>query len=370
MGEEHHLRPATIAARAGRPEAPGAGVNLPISMSSTFREGGEALYGRDDNPTWEAFESVLGSLEGGRCLAFGSGMAAISAVLETVPIGGTVVVAAGSYNGTRRWCADAAARGRIGVRLVDTTDARAAIAACDGAQLVWLESPTNPCLDLADLAAIAAGARAFGATVAVDNTLATPLLQRPLTLGADVVVHSVTKWLSGHSDLLMGAVVTADDALLEVLRSRRSLFGGIPGSVEAWLALRGLRTLPARLFRAQATAGELACRLAAHPAVSRVRYPGLPDDPGHALASAQMDGPGAMVSFEVAAGPAAADAACAAFEVLTPGTSLGGIETLIERRGRYAFEEQTPPSMLRMSVGQEDVEDLWADLDRALGATA
>jgi len=290
MGEEHHLRPATIAARAGRPEAPGAGVNLPISMSSTFREGGEALYGRDDNPTWEAFESVLGSLEGGRCLAFGSGMAAISAVLETVPIGGTVVVAAGSYNGTRRWCADAAARGRIGVRLVDTTDARAAIAACDGAQLVWLESPTNPCLDLADLAAIAAGARAFGATVAVDNTLATPLLQRPLTLGADVVVHSVTKWLSGHSDLLMGAVVTADDALLEVLRSRRSLFGGIPGSVEAWLALRGLRTLPARLFRAQATAGELACRLAAHPAVSRVRYPGLPDDPGHALASAGCDG--------------------------------------------------------------------------------
>jgi cystathionine gamma-synthase len=370
VGEEHHLRPATVAARAGRPEAPGAGVNLPISMSSTFREGGEALYGRDDNPTWEAFESVLGSLEGGRCLAFGSGMAAISAVLETVPIGGTVVVAAGSYNGTRRWCADAAARGRLGVRLVDTTDAPAAIAACDGAQLVWLESPTNPCLDLADLAAIAAGARVFGATVAVDNTLATPLLQRPLTLGADVVVHSVTKWLSGHSDLLMGAVVTADDALLEVLRSRRSLFGGIPGSVEAWLALRGLRTLPARLFRAQATAGELACRLAAHPAVSRVRYPGLPDDPGHALASAQMDGPGAMVSFEVAAGPAAADAACAAFEVLTPGTSLGGIETLIERRSRYAFEEQTPPSLLRMSVGQEDVEDLWADLDRALGATA
>jgi cystathionine gamma-synthase len=208
----------------------------------------------------------------------------------------------------------------------------------------------------------------MGALVAVDNTLATPLLQRPLALGADVVVHSVTKWVSGHSDLMMGAVVTVRDDLLEEVRSRRSLDGGVPGSVEAWLALRGLRTLPARLGRAQATAGELACRLSARPGVDRVRYPGLPTDPGHEIACRQMDGPGAMVSFEVAGGAEAAEAVCAAVELLTPGTSLGGVETLIERRGRYAFEDATPPALLRMSVGQEDVDDLWDDLDRALHA--
>jgi cystathionine gamma-synthase len=359
-------RPATIAVRAGRDAESGAAVNPPIQMSSTFRHGGEQLYARDDNSTWEALEEVLGELEGGAALVFGSGMGAISAVLETLPIGATVVVAEDAYNGTRKWCADAAARGRLGVRLVDVTDTVAVVAACDGAQLVWLESPTNPCLAIADIAAIAAGAHQLGATVVVDNTLATPLLQRPLRLGADVVVHSVTKWLAGHSDLVMGAAITADDGRLEALRERRSLNGAVAASVEAWLALRGVRTLPARLERAQATAGELARRLMTHPAVDRVRYPGLPDDPGHAIAQKQMDGPGAMVSFEVRGGADAAEAVCAAVRVLTPATSLGGVETLIERRGRYAFEEATPPALLRMSVGQEDVEDVWEDLDAAL----
>ncbi|MHB8467337.1 MAG: trans-sulfuration enzyme family protein [Acidimicrobiales bacterium] len=364
------LRPATIAVRAGRTNDPGAGVNPPISMSSTFREGGRANYARDDNATWEAFESVLGELEGGAALTFASGMAAISAVLETAPIGSTVVVPEDAYNGTRRWCADAADRGRLVVRPVNITDTAAVIDASVGAHLVWLESPTNPCLAIADIAAIAAGAHGAGAVVAVDNTFATPLLQRPLALGADVVVHSVTKWLGGHSDLVMGAAVTADADRLEALRTRRSLGGGIAGSLEAWLALRGVRSLPARMARAQASATELACRLAAHARVERVRYPGLVSDPGYEVAQRQMDGPGGIVSFEVVGGAAAADAVCSAVRVLTPGTSVGGVETLIERRGRYAFEERTPAALLRMSVGQEDPEDLWEDLDQALRTAA
>ena len=251
------------------------------------------------------------------------------------------------------------------MRAVDVTDTGAAVAACEGAALIWLESPTNPCLDVADLGAIAAGAHRGGTLVAVDNTLATPLFQRPLGLGADVVVHSVTKWLGGHSDLVMGATVTAAADVFERLRTRRSLFGGVAGPVEAWLALRGLRTLPARLERASATAAELAVRLRTHPGVSLVRYPGLPDHPGHAVAARQMDGFGAVVSFEVRGGAPAADAVLSAVELLVPATSLGGVETLIERRGRYEGES-APPGLLRMSVGQEDVDDLWEDLDRAL----
>ena len=360
------LRPATLAVRLGRDHRAGAGVNRPIAMSSTFRHGGDRLYGRDDNATWEDFEATLGALEGGEALAFASGMAAISAVFETLPIGATVVVADDAYNGTRKWCTDAASRGRLALRLVDVTDTQAVVAASEGAQMVWLESPTNPCMEIADIVAACAGAHSYGALVCVDNTLATPLLQQPLSLGADVVVHSVTKWIAGHSDLLMGAVVTADPGRLEALRSRRSLFGGVAGSVEAWLALRGLRTLPARLERAGRSAGMLAERLLAHRGVERVRYPGLVGDPGHAVAARQMAGPGGMVSFDVVGGAGPAEAVCAAVEIITAGTSLGGVETLIERRARYQFAERVPPGLLRMSVGQEDVEDLWEDLDRAL----
>jgi cystathionine gamma-synthase len=335
-------------------------------LSSTFAAGGDDVYGRDDNATWRAFEAVLGDLEGGTALAFASGLAALSAVVETLPIGATVVVGEEAYNGTRRWLADAADRGRVGVRVVDVADTAGVVAACDGAQLLCVESPTNPSLTIVDLEAVAAGARASGAMVAVDNTFATPLLQRPLALGADVVVHSVTKWLAGHSDIVMGAAVTADTALLEALRTRRSLYGAVPGPFETWLALRGVRTLPARLGRAQATAATLAERLAGHPAVERVRYPGLAHDPGHEVASRQMDGFGAMVAFDVRGGAEPADTVCREVQLVTHATSLGGVETLIERRARYQGEERTPPGLLRMSVGQEDVEDLWEDLDRAL----
>jgi cystathionine gamma-synthase len=364
---------------------PGAAVNPPVMLSSTFRDGAGRVYGRDDNETWEALEAAVGGLEGGEALVFGSGMGAITAVLETLPIPGRVVVAEDAYAGTRRDLADVAGRGRLRYRTVDVTDTAATLAACadlvdapgrpsgsTGAfgtgGLLWLESPTNPLLRVADLAALATGAHDLGLDVVVDNTFATPLLQRPLELGADVVVHSGTKFISGHSDVLLGLAVTARSEVLESLRTRRSLHGAVVGPWEAWLALRGLRTLAVRLERSQDSAGELARRLLAHPRVTSVRYPGLPDDPGHALATTQMQGFGAVTAFEVTGGAAGADAVTRSVSLITPGTSLGGVETLIERRARLVGEEAIPASLLRLSVGIEHVEDLWADLLVALDA--
>jgi cystathionine gamma-synthase len=223
---------------------------------------------------------------------------------------------------------------------------------------------------IADLAALSAGAHGLGLSVVVDNTFATPLLQRPLELGADVVVHSVTKFLAGHSDVVMGAVVVDDSERFEALRVRRSRHGGVPGPLEAFLALRGVRTLAVRLERAQANAAELAPRLAGHEAVARVRYPGLADHPGHDLASRQMDGFGAVLSFEVHGGAPVADAVCAGVGLCVHATSLGGVETLLERRQRWEGEEDTPPGLVRVSVGIEHVEDIWSDLAAALDGAA
>ena len=386
----------------GRPaRSPGGPLNPDVVLSSTFHQGGDLMYGRDGNPTWAALEEAIGGLEGGRALSFGSGLAAIAAVLECLPVPGRVVVAADAYNGTRRFLADVAGRGRLRYRIVDVADTAATLDACEevagapgrpsgapgslGANgLLWLESPTNPLLAVADLQALAGGAHRLGMDVVVDNTFATPLLQRPLDLGADVVVHSATKFLAGHSDVVLGAAVTRRDDVLGALATRRSLHGGIPGPWEAWLVLRGIRTLAVRLERAQATAAELARRLCSHPAVAAVRYPGLPDHPGHELARRQMAGFGAMVAFEVrppgggldgvAGDPqpaaAAAEAVVSRCRLATAGTSLGGVETLVERRGRWAGEEGLPPGLVRLSVGIEDVEDLWADLDAALSAGA
>lgn len=308
---------------------------------------------------------------------FGSGLAAIAAVLETLPVPGRVLVPGDAYSGTRRFLADVAGRGRLRFATVDVADTRAVLRACEemggppegegfGSRgLLWLESPTNPLLAVAELEALSSGAHGLGMDVVVDNTFATPLLQRPLDLGADAVVHSATKFLSGHSDAICGAVVTRREDLAEALCVRRSLHGAIPGPWEAWLVLRGIRTLDVRMERAQANAAELAKRLQAHPRVRRVRYPGLEEDPGHGLAARQMKGFGAMVSFELD-DAVAADAAVARLRLLTPATSLGGVETLIERRARWDGEEHLPPGLLRMSVGIEDVEDLWSDLDRAI----
>ncbi len=367
----------------GRPPvSPGGPVNPAIVLSSTFHQGGDPVYGRDGNPTWDALETAVGGLEGGDAVAFASGLAAIASVIETLPVVGRVVVAGDAYSGTRRFLADVAGRGRLRFRTTEVADTEATLAACAGmvqapnrpsrregfadGGLLWLESPTNPLLAVADLPALIDGAHSLGLDVAVDNTFATPLLQQPLDLGADVVVHSATKLLSGHSDVVLGMAVTRRPDVLAALRLRRSLHGAAAGPFEAWLTLRGLRTLAVRLDRAQASAGDLARRLVGHPGVTSVRYPGLPSDPGHDRASVQMRGFGAMVAFEVAGGPGAAEAVSTGVRVATAATSLGGVETLIERRGRWVMEEDLPPALLRLSVGIEDVEDLWEDLDRAI----
>lgn len=370
---------ATRAVHLGRPQVVGGGpVNPVLVLSSTYHQGGDTAYGRDGNPTWEAFEAAVGGLEGGDAVAYSSGMAAVSAVLESLPGAGQVVVAADAYSGTRRFLSDVAGRGRLSFHTADVADTAATLEQLASAGsgrsgggfgrggLLWLESPTNPMLAVADLAVLCEGAHRLGADVAVDNTFATPLLQKPLERGADVVVHSATKFISGHSDVLMGVAVTRRRDVLEQLRERRSLHGAAPGPFEAWLALRGVRTLAVRLARAQDNAAELARRLERHPAVTAVRYPGLAGHPGYHLARRQMTGPGAMVAFEVKGGADTAEAVTARVRVATAATSLGGVETLIERRARWAMEGAIPAGLLRMSVGIEDVEDLWDDLDRAL----
>jgi len=351
----------TICVSAGRTELPGEPLNVPLVMASSFRGGGELEYSRNDGtPTWAALETAVGQLEGGRATAYASGMGAAAAILDLLPAGARVVIPSDSYTAVRELVA---ARG-LAVELVDITDTDATLAAAAGADLLWLESPTNPLMDVADLPALCAA----DALVAVDNTFATPLLQNPLALGADVVMHSGSKYIGGHADLLIGLTVTADDELAARLRRHRLLSGATPGGMEAFLATRGLRTMALRVRQAQESAGELARRLAEHPAVTRVRYPGVPTDPGHARAAKQMSGFGAMMAFEVSGGAAAADAVCAALSVVNAATSLGGVESTIERRAKLAGQEHVPSSLLRLSVGCEHVEDLWADLDAALVA--
>jgi cystathionine gamma-synthase len=359
-------RPETIAVAAGRDRAPGAPFSVPPTFASTYRDGGAIGYGRFGNPTWGAFEEALAALEGGHAVAFGSGMAAIAAALAQLPAGATVVLPAGAYLGTRGLLKELEAGGRLRLRPIDVTDTGAVLDSLPGAGMLWLESPTNPMLGIAELPRIIDAASRAGVATVVDNTFATPLNQQPLAWGATAVVHSATKYLGGHSDLMMGAVVTADPGRRDALVAHRTLHGAIPGVMEAYLALRGLRTLPVRLARQQDTAAQLAEWLAGHPRVTRVRYPGLAGDPHHERARAQMRGFGAIVSFEVADGPVA-DRLTAALRLVVNGTSLGGVETTIERRRRWAGEEHVPEGLLRLSVGLEHPDDLRADLDDALG---
>lgn len=347
------VHPDTLLVAGGRPDRmPGAALSVPVTFTSTYVAGGEPDYARVGNPTWSAFEEVLGALEGGTALAFASGMGAIAAAMSLCPTGGTVVAGQHVYSGTGGLLEELAAERRIGLRRVAIEDTDQVAAALPGAQLLWLESPSNPMMEVADLAALCAAARSTGVITVCDNTFMTPVLQRPLALGADVVVHSVTKFLSGHSDVVMGAAITADPALAGRLLTRRTLHGAIPGPMETFLALRGLRTLAVRMERSCASAATLADRLARHPAVTRVRYPGT----------------GAMISLELAGGRSAAEAVETRVRVWTNATSLGGVESLLERRRRHALEPQSvPEELVRLAVGIENVDDLWADLQQALG---
>ncbi|GAA4770599.1 trans-sulfuration enzyme family protein [Citricoccus nitrophenolicus] len=400
------MHPETLVVSSARParqvDAP---VNEPVHFTSTYvgwepdAAGQRRLYGRMSNPTWDGPEQLLAALEGVPepdelpALLFSSGMAAITAALHLAPNGGRVVAPQHAYQGGLSLLDSLQQTGRLDVERVDITDPAAVTAAVNGADretgasagpasILWLESPTNPMLEVADLAALTEAAHAAGALVVVDNTFATPLVQRPLELGADVVVHSVTKYLAGHSDVVMGAAVTADADLHHRLHAHRTLHGAIAGPMEAFLALRGMRTLALRLDRAQANAAELARRLEAARLegslpLAAVTYPGLPGHPQHELAAAQMHGGfGAVLTLVVAgadesASAAAADAVVQQVRHWLPGTSLGGVESLIERRRRFEGEPASVPAgLLRLSVGIEHVDDLWQDLASGLRAAA
>jgi cystathionine gamma-synthase len=344
------MHPDTVAVSTGRPSGTGAPLNHPIVLASNFRgEAGD--YARTHGTaTWEGLEDAVGALEGGRATAFATGMAAASAALFALAPR-VLVLPSYSYLGVRALVSDLVEQARLQVRFVDIADTDEVVAAADGADVVWLETPTNPTLDVADVATITAAARAAGARVVVDSTFATPICARPLEHGASLVVHSGTKFIGGHSDLMIGLVVAGDEVLHDRVRHTRLVTGGTPGALEAFLALRGVRTLPLRMERAQANAAVLVDRLRAHAAVDEVRYPGT----------------GAMVSFVVRGGADAADAVCRAIRLIVPATSLGGVETTLERRQKYAGDAHVPPGLIRMSVGIEHVDDVWADLAAALG---
>jgi len=276
--------------------------------------------------------------------------AAAAAVFALAPK--VLVLPTYSYLGVRALVDDHVRQGHLQVRFVDIADTAAVVAAIAGADVVWVETPTNPTLDVADIPAICAAAAAAGAKVVVDSTFATPVCARPLADGATIVIHSGTKFIGGHSDLLIGLAVAADDATYERLRQTRLVNGSTPGALEAFLALRGVRTLPLRMERMQANAVEVVARLRTHTAVADVRYPGF----------------GAMVAFVLAGGAEAADAACRAVRLIVPATSLGGVESSMERRQKYAGDAHVPPGLIRMSVGIEHVDDIWADLAQALAA--
>lgn len=368
MTESKKWHSETLAIVAGRAPSPGGPFNVPPTFASTYRDGGDIGYGRWGNPTWSAFEETLGALEGGHCVSFASGLAAVSALLASLPIGTTVVYPSNGYNGTRALLERLEKEGRLSTRAVDVVNTTEVLDSLDGADMLWLESPTNPLLGVADLPTILRATRDTGIDAVVDNTFATPLLQQPLALGASAVVHSATKYIGGHSDLLMGAVIVADESRRGELIDWRTTQGAIPGVMEAFLALRGLRTLPVRFARQQRSAAELAERLDDHRHVSRVRYPGLISDPGFERASSQMGGFGAMLSFEVKDAQFA-DRVVESLSLIVGGTSLGGVESTIDRRSRWKGEENVPEGLLRLSVGLEHPVDLWADLDDALNST-
>jgi cystathionine gamma-synthase len=389
LSEQHaaSLSAETVVVAAGRPprerDEP---VNPPIVLSSTYFGSGplsddDRGYGRYSNPTWDPFEEALAQLEGSQLpgLLYASGLAAVSSALSLVPAGGILVMPSHSYSGSLVMATELARKGFLELRTVDIADTDAvkeqlAPQGADArpASMLWLESPTNPMLGIADIRELTAAAHRAGAIVVTDNTFSTPLVQRPLELGSDVVLHSVTKYLAGHSDVVLGALVTSNPDIRAALLHHRIIHGGIAGPFEAWLALRGLRTLALRVERSQSSAAVLAQRLSGDPRIESIRFPGLSTDPGHERAKTQMTGFGSIVCVQIApvgslSGADAANKLVGALRLWLPATSLGGVESLIERRRRHTAEPiSVPENLVRLSVGIENVEDLWADLEQAL----
>ncbi len=348
--------PSTRAVHADAGVEPGVDVAPPLHLSTTYRRSGpddELVYRRDDSRTVERLEAVLGDLEGGTAVAFASGMAAITATIRALAPA-RISLPPATYHGTRLLAELAELDGHL--RVVDPDE-------LGEGDVRWLETPANPTCEVADIAAISADARARGVRVVVDSTFATPVLQQPLALGADVVVHATTKAINGHSDALGGVAVSNDPQILDALRRRRVLEGAVMGAFDAWLTLRGVRTLPLRLERQCATAAALVEALEPHPV--RRWYSPLPGTAWSEIARRQMSAGGSVFSFEF--DEAATAAACtAAFELITVATSLGGVETLAEHR--LLVDEHAPPGLIRLSVGIEDVDDLRADLLGAVEA--
>jgi cystathionine gamma-synthase len=373
----------TLAIHAGQEPDPLTGaVTVPIYQTSTYKQDGVGgtrggwEYSRSGNPTRHALEVALAALEEGtRGMAFASGMAAEDTLLRTIcRPGDHLILPNDAYGGTYRLVARVFTNWGIefsAVPLGDLDAVRAAVRPTTKA--IWCETPTNPLLGIADIAALADVAHSAGARLVVDNTFASPYLQRPLTLGADVVVHSTTKYLGGHSDVVGGALLTADDALGEDLAFHHNAMGAVAGAFDAWLVLRGIKTLGVRMDRHSANATRIAEFLTEHPAVKRVYYPGLPSHPGHEIAARQMSrGFGGMVSFTLRGGEETALKVCNLAELFTLGESLGGVESLIEHPHRMTHASvlgsplEVPASLVRLSVGIEDVDDLIADLTQAL----
>ncbi|OYN91202.1 trans-sulfuration enzyme family protein [Parenemella sanctibonifatiensis] len=359
-----HWSPQTLSVTAGRPQDPGAPLNQPPVLASNFRDGGDTLYARFGTPSHDAFEEAIGALEGGLAVAFSSGMAAAAAILGTLPAGARVVTSDNIYHGVRGLLADLERLGSAVDVRVDALDLIAVEQALTDAALLWIETPSNPLIQVLDVERLCRLAEEHGVPVVVDSTFATPMRLNPLALGATYVVHSATKYIGGHSDLLMGVVVARDEERLAPISEQRTLRGAAPGALETFLALRGLRTLGLRLDRAETNAQVLAQRLLEHPHVTEVFYPGLPSDPGHLTASRQMRGFGAMLSFCVASEDEA-DRVLARCRLIVGATSLGGVESTAERRNRW--HEGTRTGLIRLSVGIEDLDDIWADLSPALG---
>lgn len=361
------IKPESWLVSAGRFSDPGAPLNVPIIPASNFILGAERSYSRNEaTQSWEALEEIIGGLESGKSVAFASGMAAVTAVFEQVAPHAVVVLPDDCYQGVAGLAVMGVQRRNWSVQRIALDDTAAWIRACETADLIWLESPSNPLLTVADIEAICAAPRKPGAIVAVDNTFATSLNQQPLDFGATVSVQSATKFIGGHSDLLAGMTTTRDETLLRNLRNFRGLTGATPGALEAFLAVRGARTLALRLQKAQQSAMTLAERLERHVMVTRVRYPGLSAHPTHAIATRLLRGYGTIISFDLRGGAEFADQVCRSVNLIQHATSLGGVESTMERRAAIPGQQHLPPSLLRLSVGIEDVDDLWSDLDSAI----
>ncbi|MEV8591104.1 cystathionine gamma-synthase [Streptomyces sp. NPDC051180] len=384
MSDQHtHQSFETRAIHAGNTADPLTGAVVPpIYQVSTYKQDGVGglrggyEYSRSANPTRTALEENLAALEGGRRgLAFASGLAAEDCLLRTLLAPGDhVVIPNDAYGGTFRLFAKVVQRWGVDFSVANTSDVDAVRDAVnDRTKLIWVETPSNPLLGITDIEAVAGVARQAGVKLVVDNTFASPYLQQPLALGADVVVHSLTKYMGGHSDVVGGALVTADEALGEELAYHQNAMGAVAGPFDSWIVLRGIKTLAVRMDRHSENAAKVVEMLTQHPKVTQVLYPGLPEHPGHEIAAKQMRSFGGMISFRVQGGEEAAVEVCNRAKLFTLGESLGGVESLIEHPGRMTHASvagsalEVPADLIRLSVGIENVDDLLADLRQALG---